>query len=322
MSQLPSASAVPEMISRSFSFGAKANMLGVCTKFYKNLCYTEGSITSKGARWIAALLGYLVDRVKQGYMFSEASWNHLQDRKDLVPIKPKVPAYENSGVTRPTNHIIDHLKLTVAPSEVDKTLAEFNELLKDVPFIDDDLSGLWKRAKTSANTDPQLGDLLKGLEGQIREVRSFWNSEMQRNKTDETHSRFKAILENSFCRFEAILPPASEHPLISWWAKEGQASDWKDKTSEWKLLKASAVFYLFGRNNFPWHMAGPQLVHLKLKATNRLRPVDERIHASYKPDSTFFRRKREKMALEGQDAELSEEDEFDQLDAFDVEELC
>ncbi|KAI9791581.1 MAG: hypothetical protein M1816_003667 [Peltula sp. TS41687] len=319
--ELPQQNVVTEMVRRSFVFGATGPKLGFCTLYYRRLCYTEGSMTCKGARWIAALLGYLVDQEKQGYIFTDAMWNELKKRPDLVSAKPvDKTAYEDDSATKPTKHILDQLKFFVTKPMIKTALEQFNQPIKEPALYDRDISKLWKHVKARAERDPQIQNLVVSLEKQIRELHTSWSQRMcLRDETDECKT-FKSVLDDCFSRYEAISPPEGDHPLISWWANDEEAIWPQDGTSMWNLLKASAVYFFYHMAKFPWYMAGTKLAVLKLKATNRMKPMDEGIHASYKPSASYFRNKREKLAAPVEELVDSEEDEFGDIDDyFDLE---
>lgn len=320
MKELPANSLASEMIRRSFLFGATRPMLGICTNFYHRLCYSERSITSKGATWIAALLSFLVDQDKQGYEFTNAMWNDLKMRKDIVPVKVvDKMAYEDDSDTIPTNHILDQLKFGVIKKGKDSALEDLHNSFKELAWYDEDLSKLWKHVKGEAHNNSQIKSLIRSLEAQLRALHDRWCSQMGSMEEELEYSKFKSALADTFPRFEAISPPESEHPLITWWAHDEAAIWGMDKFSGWKLLKASAIYFLFHKTRFPWYMAGTQLVFLKLKATSRMRPIDELIYASLKPSSSFFRKRRERLTSQVEELDESEEDEVGNIDLSDLE---
>lgn len=310
---MPVADIPAEMIKRAFSFGAIPNLLGRCTTLHGDLCYTENSISCKGARWIAALLGFLVDREKQGYVFTMDAWSALRGRKDLFPNRLAKPAYKNRKQTPPRLHnVLDNLMYNVAKPVIDETLGELHNALKDVPSGDEDLSVLWKEVIT--NKDPEIVELGESLKAKIKEILPLWSSKCSNREDDWQSSKWKSGLDECCAKYEAIRPPESSHPLVSWWARgDERATCGRDDSSEWKLLKASAAFSLCPQKNFSWHMAGRQLVILKLKANNRMRPVDELIHASYKPDARFVKRWQAKL-MGLRNGEDFEDDEFGDID--------
>ncbi|KAI9824536.1 MAG: hypothetical protein M1826_007326 [Phylliscum demangeonii] len=306
MKELPPASSASEMIRRGFMFGANPAMLGQCTAYFQRHDWADGSITRTGSTWIAALLGYLVDQPKQGYRFTMAAWNRLRRRNDLVVGNGKSPAYYDNFAVPPTDHILDHLQTQVAKPLVESTLAEFCRGFQDIPKVDEHLSEFWKQAKVRGANDKEIGDVLKTLEDQIRHVHGHWPKQLRGDLSDPSDSGFRVMLAECFRKYKEILPPSSTHPLIAWWQQREQVAD---RASEWKLLRASATFTLYRDNRFPWHMAGQQLIVLKLRALGRMRPVDERIHETYKPAAAFFRKREERLSSKRMDENEVEEDE-------------
>lgn len=321
---------VPHMIESSFRFNADTNKLGVCTKFYRRLCYTENTINSKGAVWIAALLGHLVDSGKQGNIFTDSTWEALTRRKDLVSKRPLTPAYENNGETKVTGHIIDYIKFQVIQPTVDQALARFDSKVKEGPLYDSDLTKLWKKMEKRAEGDSQLKDVLCGLKESLRQVKADWESKATPESRkynelwgvrhsfevyDQRRSRFTADIENVLALYTKVLPPALDHPLLRSWRTEDES----DPFSEWKLLRASAFYSMYYRTKIPWYMAAGELAFLKLQATGRMRPLDKSIHACYKPDGNYIKRQIAAMSAEQPAVDLSDDDDYGSVDFFEFE---
>ena len=325
---LTSPDAVNEMIKRSFLFSADVNLLGACTNHLKLLCWFQDSLSTPSAIWLTALLGHLVDRAKQGNCFTEDAWRDLKARKGLIPYgMPEKPAYKDKNVRPLISHVIDFLQFKVVEPIIDDALATVDQLFRGTAAMDEDLRGFWRQTKIAADTDRELKDTLENLVKDLDDLRDLWirsaSSKMQwigsEEDGDPDFSKFDETCETCLAKFDAILPPAGEHPLIARWRSEAH----KRQSSEWRLLRASALYSTCNvESTLPWYMAEPQLALLKLEARHRCRPVDKDMYAMYKPDAGFIKRKRVALSNKAAVAFLNQPDgvesvEFADLDDFD-----
>ena len=296
-------------LQRSFDFCLEPNLLGICTSHHEQMCYAKQSIQWRGAVIIATLLGYLVDREKQGLHFTEEDWQRLRERYPELNKHPPKPAYKD-GPNLPTNHIIDFLVFKIARAIREETLQDFAQTLKDVPSWDPDLAALYKQEDDDAAGVPEVKEVLRQLTGDISEVYDYWRQNCSASDEDKAkEGRFSALVEETYSRFCSIMPPAqSKHPLVSHWrldAERAQCSQANGSVSQWSLLRASAAFMRHhNRGKFLWYVAGRELGILKAGKVSRgkWRAVVEPIYASLKPDAGYVKRigkRREYEALFG-----------------------
>lgn len=188
------------------------------------MCYARNSINHPGAVTVATLLGLLVDSEKQGYSFTEADWNKLKfTNPHIYPKNPKVPAYRPGSNQKPTDHIIDYLKFSIARGVREDALRDLNERFKKVPSYDFDLVALYKREEADAMNSPQLQAVLRKLNDDIQGVYNHWRTRVsvaEERRAEEGH--FTNALGATYTRFLAILPPSdSSHEVVKrWWREE------------------------------------------------------------------------------------------------------
>ena len=315
------------MIKRSFLFSADVNLLGACTNHLELLCWFQNSISTPSAIWLTALLGHLVDRAKQGNRFTEDAWRDLKVRKNLVPYgMPEKPAYKDKNVKPRISHVIDFLQFKVVEPIIEDALTTVDKLFRDTAAMDEDLRGFWRQTKIAAETDCELDNALESLVKDLEEFRALWTRsaipKMQwigsEADEDQEFSKFAEACQNCLAKFDAILPPTSEHPLIARWRSEAH----KRQSSEWRLLRASALYSTCSvESTLPWYMAEPQLALLKLEARQRCRPVDKDMYIMYKPDAGFVKRKRAVRSNKAAVAFLNQPDEVEDIEYGDLDDF-
>ncbi|KAI0964914.1 hypothetical protein F4678DRAFT_364158 [Xylaria arbuscula] len=327
-----------EFIREAFRFNLEPSLLGTCTNYKEKLCYSRNSVRDEYAIFMSTLISNLVDRAKQGIVFSEQDWN--QQRKLLNSkqgdakrakkcIDPLPPHYKNNdwGSKESPTHIIDFVKFDVGKPTVEKELKEFYKSLENAQRYDADLCKFaeffekfkrppGKRSDDAVNKKPPSWEtILEELEKSIRAVAEYWI-----NYPDK--ETFETRLTNTYEQWRNIVPSKKVNSRVI-------RSIFEESTAEvgfsyWDLLKASYCFKLYYRSqpNFPWHMAGSQLAYLKSINISRGRSappvsVTPEMYAGMRPDSKFVRcvkalndgRRYEQAAEELEDVErLSDQD--------------
>jgi RNA dependent RNA polymerase len=264
-----------QFIHRGFQAELEEGLLGICTQFHEKFCYFHKSISIHGAVDLAILLGLLVDRAKQGYIFSDDNWNCF--RRKISRIVPPRPAYRENDESLQTDHIIDRLVFKVARPTVDKVLTEFHARFPEQNTWDSDLVRLWREEKESSKQDKELQQVLDCLEKEIREVRDFW-AKYPRD------SNFTDRVSRAYSKFNDIMPMDIDHPLARRWREDANRSP----ASHWRLLRASAI--IEKSSKVAWWVAGRELGQLKAMASGGYHTVVTPIHACYKPDGNYVRK--------------------------------
>ncbi|KAK1833678.1 RNA dependent RNA polymerase-domain-containing protein [Podospora conica] len=293
--------ALYDMIGNAFHFSMQQDYLGICTNFKEKACYWRGNVTDKVALTLSTLVGQLVDQSKQGITFDGECWDRL--RADLRVKFYNDPRYKSEtwkGNGAP-QHIIDHLKFSVAIPVIAQNLTQLNNLIRKSKeaeanpaaaaeggsghyVYDRDLVKLSNHhdelCRVSKSHAAHLGELSKALHA----LRDQWKVVMAASgQTDyvacvrKLHEEYRAITLHSVVAAGARAAGtrfAVDHKTAAFFGPPLPAHDWcadPERYSPWALLKASRLFKLFYRHNgnFIFQMAGEQLAHLKALATVR-----------------------------------------------------
>ncbi|KAL2074164.1 hypothetical protein VTL71DRAFT_7942 [Oculimacula yallundae] len=306
-------------LKKSFEFNMRQNLLGICTTFKESVCYTQGRVDSREARYLSQLLSNLVDQQKQGYIFEEEDWAKF--KAAVIRVKPRKPRYKTDELVADAKHIIDHLKY-VANQTVDKALTGFHQMFPDPPRWDGDLSKYYYKFASLAAEDSTWQKLLDDLKADIKALHDDWAKKFGSNRSprkrnpnsredDESIPDFTEFCINLYERFHDIQPHDDTHVSQSLLTTPGSNSE----LSSWELLKASTAVASFAKygtiynpskiymSNFVWWMAGKQLCHLKAMCNAEApHAVIQKMYIIQKPDPTIIRR----LRSDGQAANLED----------------
>ncbi|KAI1422822.1 hypothetical protein F5Y12DRAFT_716955 [Xylaria sp. FL1777] len=301
-----------QFIDVAFRFNLEPNLLGTCTNYKEKLCYSRNSVRDEHAIFMSTLISHLVDRAKQGIVFTEQNWSQqrkflnskqgdakrAKKRLDLEP-----PHYKNNNWAsdEQPKHIIDYVKFVVGKPTVERELEKLNRYLKQAQHYDRDLfkfvefferfkrpPGIRNAAEDPVNKKRSTWDtVLEELERSIRTVAEYWINYPEKEK-------FEAKLTSTYEKWRNIKPTDRvKSRTVQFICETGLA---EVGLSQWDLLKASYCFKLYHRDrpNFPWYMAGYQLAYLKSIIVSRGRsapPVlmTPEMYAGVRPDAKFVR---------------------------------
>ena len=289
-------------LRRSFEFNLESNLLGICTVFKENLCYTQERINSREAIYLSTLLGYLVDYAKQGYTFTEVQWNHF--RSTLIKKAPRQPLYKSGDLDAESKYIIDRL-MFVANKTIDQILTNFHKSTTKTEFWDPHLVEYFDWAQKEALVHPEWLQILNKLKTEIGVLAADWGRLLPGSKTDEP---FSSAVIKCYERFLAIQPdgdtPLTRSLLEKWHQNLG--------ASRWALLRASCAFATRSTHSvssFVWWMAGIQLCHLKAIKQGGVISTTPQMYAMLKPDNTYVKlRLSEEMGYQLEDENSDEVD--------------
>ncbi|KAI1154544.1 hypothetical protein F4825DRAFT_448449 [Nemania diffusa] len=299
-----------EFIDRAFRFNMEPSLLGTCTNYKEKLCYSRNSVRDVHATFLSTLISNLVDRAKQGIVFTEHDWDRERkllnakqkdSRRASKRLDPLQPQYKNNdwGGPGPPNHIIDYVKFVVGKPTVQKELEKLNRYLGKAENFDKDLVKFFeffeklKRPYDLRKKEEEAGKfrkttwetVLEELKNDIDEVAKVWA---------DSRDDFEIKRENTFDKWCSITPTGKVNSRTVQSLCETSQRD--VGLSQWDLLKASYCFKLyFSRSpGFPWYMAGYQLGYLKSIVTSRGKdapPVllTPDMYAGVRPDSKFVR---------------------------------
>ncbi|KAJ3564095.1 hypothetical protein NPX13_g7961 [Xylaria arbuscula] len=301
-------------LDEAFRFKLSPDLLGTCTNYKEKLCYSRNSVRDEYAIMMSTLVSHLVDRAKQGIVFTEQDWSRQRkllnsQQADEAGGKhgfdPPAPFYKGDswGFDEDPAHIIDYLKFKVGKPTIELAMKNFDRSLQNAEKYDPDLVKHFenfdklKRPASARNQDdassrkkpPTYEVVLEELEKEIRAVHQYWQS-LQKTPTK---GNFEVNISNTYERWQAIKPTKKVN------TRQIQTLDPKNFAtvgiSQWDLLKASYCFKLFyNSQNFVWYMAGQQLGYLKsieVSARQNLFPVlmTAEMYAATRPDSKFVR---------------------------------
>lgn len=272
-------------LKRSFEFNMRPSLLGKCTVWKEELCYTQDSISTPEAIFLSTLLSALVDALKQGYVFEEA--DRLRIQQEIVKIKTCKPLYKTNELGSKATHIIDRLKI-VATETVESALREFHEGFKDPPKWDEDLVSFYFWAKKKANDWTDWDKLLCHLDAEISTLKKEWANCFNKDPKDESKTEFVPIKLACYEKFKAIRPH-EDTPFTQ--ILDPDCFPDPD-VSPWALLKASALFASYKPDfvkNAVWWLAGKQLCQLKAMWVGDMAVVAPYMYAIMRPDGAIVK---------------------------------
>lgn len=299
-----------EFIDQAFRFNMEPSLLGTCTNYKEKLCYSRNSVRDEHAIFLSTLISHLVDRAKQGIVFSERDWDRERKvlngkqrdvqraKKRLDPVQPHYKNDSWGGNEAPT-HIIDYVKFTVGKPTVEHELEKLNHYLGRAENWDEDLVKCYeyfekfRRPQELRARDEAAGKfkkttwetLLDELKNDIDAVAANWH---------KSRDDFEARVANMYEKWQNITPSSKVNSkTVQVLCEESTAGA---GLSPWDLLKASYCYKMYYRRfpGFPWYMAGTQLGYLKSVAVSRGRhapPVlmTTEMYAGARSDAKFVR---------------------------------
>ncbi|KAI2621854.1 hypothetical protein GGS21DRAFT_377288 [Xylaria nigripes] len=320
---------VTEFLDRAFRFNMEQNLLGTCTNYKERLCYTNESVSDETAIFLSTLISNLVDRAKQGIVFSEEDWNRERKRlngqqknaqrarKLLDPLQPQYKNDDWRG-DKPPTHIIDYVKFVVGKPTVERELKELNRYLGQAEHYDKDLVSFveffekLKRPLDDRKKVEDSGKLKKNTwETVLEELKKKIDAAAANWANWPNSSEFEAKVSTTYDMWRDITPTDKVNSnTVRSLREEGLAGV---GLSQWDLLKASCSFKMYYRKHpaFSWYIAGYQLAFLKSISVSQemnAPPVlmTPSMYAGVRPDAKFVRAV---AALhEGRRAELAGEE--------------
>lgn len=273
-------------LKRCFDFNLDQSMLGICTNYKEELCYTQKKVNSMDAVYLSTLLSLLVDQAKQGYVFTQDDWDRF--RKEALRGAPRmVPLYKKGELDPKATHIIDRL-MYVADRTIERARTDFYKSMQKTSYWDNDLTLYSGWAHREALENPEWSSILSKLKADIESVKAIWNRKLAGSKNEEKKSIFTPVLMECYELFQAIQPvndtTLTRTLLESWHGNP--------ELSRWALLRASVAFASFPEkyvSSFVWWMAGTQLCHLKATRLGGMVAMAPHMNAMLRPDNTFVK---------------------------------
>ncbi|KAI0147187.1 hypothetical protein GGR57DRAFT_262590 [Xylariaceae sp. FL1272] len=333
-----------EFLDKAFRFNMQQNLLGTCTIYKEKLCYSRKSVSDHLAVFLSTLISHLVDRAKQGIVFSETSWAKV--RKDLNAqqgdpmrsksrLDPVVPEYKKDSWSiqdQQPSHLIDYIKFVIGKPTVKQELDKLQEPLNSAELFDADLVKCYKSfAKLTTQGDerrankqagivvkPRTWDVIfQNLKSDIEAVVMEW----ERCKIPALNISWEERITKVSEKWNNIVPTGKNNSKTTRAMREESLAN--VGVSQWDLLKASFAFHMFCQKNpsMVWHIAGSQLCYLKSVEVSRAQgmrapPVlmTPGMYAGVKPDARYVRgraaimagRRMQAIGDEGEDVELDD----------------
>ncbi|TVY39001.1 RNA-dependent RNA polymerase [Lachnellula subtilissima] len=274
-------------LEKSFEFNMRETMLGICTIKKEKLCYYSGTIDKPNEIYWHTLLSELVDQAKSGTSFDEDSLKRF--------VKRFGPAPSPEQTYKRDDPLIGECK------------AEFHAAIPDPPQWDEDLARCYKHARQIENEDWK--SLLDQLDKDVKDAKPLLARKFRRD--DESGQSFTPNLLAAFEIYQEIRPQ-STNPL----AQQLQDPCWDPETTQWVLLRASALFASFSKSSvssYVWWLAGRQLAHLKAGYSSRgVHAITSGIYISKKTNNSMISRLRSEKQGPGLTADLNEDDIVDE----------
>ncbi|KAK3302761.1 RNA dependent RNA polymerase-domain-containing protein [Chaetomium strumarium] len=296
--------AVYDMVNKSFQFAMQRDFLGICTNYKERLCYHRNNVNDDAALLLSSLVGKLVDASKQGIIFNAANWEQMRREQFGGQMWFDEPAYKCEywdGRGQP-QHIIDHLKFTVAKPTIDDQLESLHLVMKassqassislsatttttsfsSQPNNDEDAAHYWdpdlviyyEEFKKLTGQSRSFRAVLDSLQTAIGQVQQDWTKAMAKTgKAEPTYPEKVRQLYEKWCAIEPRAVgragsnrlDAKSAALLEQSYLPGAAAG----TGFWALLRASTAFKMLHKraSKFVWQMAGAQLAFIKAQMT-------------------------------------------------------
>lgn len=289
-----------EFLTRAFRFNMQQNLLGMCTNYKERFCYARNSVRDDAAILLSTLISNLVDRAKQGIVFTDEDWARL--RKSLSKVDPPEPLYKKDswgGKGNPT-HIIDYVKFSVGKPTVEAELKALNEFLGHAERFDKDLVRFFQHYEKFQRP------LHERKEAERKGIfkKPTWETVLDELKKDietvyeedwiKSHDEWDAKIANVYDKWQGISPTNKvKSRTIPSMQQEDQVAV---GLSNWDLLKASFCFKMYYRKSsaFVWNVAGRQLAYLKAlcvshRAGSHPLLMIPTMYAGSRPDNKYVR---------------------------------
>jgi hypothetical protein len=208
---LSSLNPIRDMIHRAFLFSAEENLLGFCTKYYRELIYTDESMSTKPANWVATLLGYLVDRDKQGYRFGNDEWEWLKIRLNPGGKTLRNQAYKGDKAPNNLSYVLDFLKFDVVERAKEEALQRFAQTGVELgrgkqATRDAHLDAVWADWQRAARADSQLGACHKKLVDGIQGINRYYTDHISPPYQQQPDYSYNAVVDKCVRKFEELTP--------------------------------------------------------------------------------------------------------------------
>lgn len=282
-----------KFVYEAFGFNMEQPLLGKCTDFKERYCYHMNSVSNPNAILLSRMLGCLVDQSKQGFIFTQSTWDAFRTAMKLPRSLPE-PGYTlDQPLGRASRHsvlhILDYLKHDVAASTIDTALGDLDRAIKgcNAQDFDADLTRLFNYLDEKHKTRGEWIKVRQRLRTDIESISNLWTRQINPATID---GNYVATVGELYEMWRDIQPLAA---VRSSDFVQSLLDPWSNNLhfTTWELLKASYAFKLFynSKGKFVWQMAGRQLAILKQRMSEQpghlVRPL---IWAALRPDKKYI----------------------------------
>lgn len=311
----PKSSEIDDFLTEGFRFNLQAPMLGQCSNQHEMVAYHRPlGLADPGALKLAALVGFLVDAPKQGYVLTEQAWGSVRNETS-GKFQLTRPAYKSPDATKwnPKN-IVDYLKFVVATDEKEQILSQFHKDWSEGSGYDMTLSAPYKNAVKRYKTDggeedksrkaeKQVGwNILEQLKKDIDSIKLRFRSDLARYKDEG--EKFENLVSTMYEELQSVEPlQDQDHELCRRFdCQRGE------QHSDWSRLRASCFYYRWDKGLSPWYAAGTDLAKIKADSKGPVSFMTASMHQIMKPDGKLVTRVAQRAREDDGDAS------FEQLD--------
>ena len=241
----------PQFFRRGFEIALQDSMLGMCTNLFENYAYARYWRMDQNMVLYAKLCGVFVDAQKQGLVPTSTTIAALRLASQRYNNKPAYRAPKQSqpplGTTPESWFLLDRLVFQVAKNKADEKMTRFTELRKNSQVgVDHDLTEPLHRE------EKRQPGAMRHLVIELRKVKEIWKMQMAQDGV------FTDKLKHIHSAYAAIKPAGGTNEVLRMWE-----ASMEEPHSYWRLVKASAAYYVDQTGNWPWWMAGPELCRIK-----------------------------------------------------------
>jgi hypothetical protein len=287
---------VDGFLRRAFEFRNNPSLLGLVTTFAEKQAYSENCIYSDMLEKLYDMHDLLVDASKQGYVFTQASFDDYWKNRLRLRQQPKQPVYKEAmedcanakdatevekvrkkNYRYKSNRVLDYLYFDVLRAHNIETMRQVKEVFSQATELDDTL--LYPSKRQGEKKIEVIKQELLSLYKKLDSMKVIWNTGWHKDFTTE---RFNTLVDDCYSKYRAIQPDNPDDPHIEPWVEHYLSPG----INIWDTLKASALYSKYRwveKSNFVFMMAGRELAALKSKSFPNNRSIVSNLHAHLRP---------------------------------------
>ena len=193
-------------LKKSFQFNMQPSLVGICTDYKDDVCWTMESVNTRESVWLSALLSSLVDAPKQGLLFNEDDFTRF--KREEIKVKTRQPHYKKKnleGCNATSKHILDYLKFRTHEI-VQKALTEFEGTHQTPHYWDEDLAKQYKLARDMGATNDEWKTIVTDLDKDLATLASKWRRHFERSPYSEEVPEYLPFVDECYEIYLDIKP--------------------------------------------------------------------------------------------------------------------